>query len=336
MQNKNKRCSYCKESGHFMPRCEHPGIDEIMNLIGSIVLEENASTANAHAPTENAFRWLKSRLIGDIKVISSRLNIALWRSKRDAISHIMDHYYPGYIQKRNEMRLKINRIMYLQARMSINAITFDELRDLTIEQIRHLEEYYSNLERETIAQIAQAQAQEVQEQSQRKFEISCVQLNGVEVVKFVTRAISVVEQEPELEPEQQETLCYIYVSKEERTQEQKEERMQEQEEQMQEQMQEQEEQEEQDDECQMCAICLEDNTYETDLVTLNCNHQFCGVCLETSFKKINPNRTPTCALCRQQITVIALHRTNKKYEELTSLSTSRVHNQLINDNQLIN
>jgi hypothetical protein len=49
-----------------------------------------------------------------------------------------------------------------------------------------------------------------------------------------------------------------------------------------------------------CNICYEDKQ-NRHMVSLNCNHNFCGVCLSTILKKCNPHSFPTCAMCRTKI-----------------------------------
>ncbi len=54
-----------------------------------------------------------------------------------------------------------------------------------------------------------------------------------------------------------------------------------------------------------CCICMRDDVKISDLVKLNCCHQFCGECvtktLETHSSDINP---VSCALCRANVTRI--------------------------------
>ena len=49
-----------------------------------------------------------------------------------------------------------------------------------------------------------------------------------------------------------------------------------------------------------CNICYEDKQ-NRHMVSLNCNHNFCGTCLSTILKKCNPHTFPTCAMCRTKI-----------------------------------
>lgn len=51
-----------------------------------------------------------------------------------------------------------------------------------------------------------------------------------------------------------------------------------------------------------CAICF-DSITRTNQVTLNCSHQFCGVCINDCLEKSNGKLS--CALCRTQITSIS-------------------------------
>ena len=49
-----------------------------------------------------------------------------------------------------------------------------------------------------------------------------------------------------------------------------------------------------------CNICYEDKQ-NRHMVSLNCNHNFCGTCVSSVFKKCNPFSFPNCALCRTKI-----------------------------------
>jgi hypothetical protein len=51
-----------------------------------------------------------------------------------------------------------------------------------------------------------------------------------------------------------------------------------------------------------CAICF-DSIIRANQVTLNCSHQFCGVCINNCLEKSNGELS--CALCRTQITSIS-------------------------------
>ena len=49
-----------------------------------------------------------------------------------------------------------------------------------------------------------------------------------------------------------------------------------------------------------CNICYEDKQ-NRHMVSLNCNHNFCGTCLSSVLKKCNPHNFPNCAMCRTKI-----------------------------------
>jgi hypothetical protein len=49
-----------------------------------------------------------------------------------------------------------------------------------------------------------------------------------------------------------------------------------------------------------CSICY-DNTNYTNLVKLNCNHEFCGCCIKNTLNHHDKLCSPSCALCRQPI-----------------------------------
>jgi hypothetical protein len=62
-----------------------------------------------------------------------------------------------------------------------------------------------------------------------------------------------------------------------------------------------------------CAICY-DTKIGNDLVTLNCNHAFCGECVVGIIKNNNKVIVPSCALCRENIKSITYSDTNFENE----------------------
>ena len=62
-----------------------------------------------------------------------------------------------------------------------------------------------------------------------------------------------------------------------------------------------------------CAICYEPKN-GNDLVTLNCNHVFCGTCVVGIIKNNNKVIVPSCALCRENIKSIKYTDTNFENE----------------------
>jgi len=56
-----------------------------------------------------------------------------------------------------------------------------------------------------------------------------------------------------------------------------------------------------------CCICMEIRE-KVEICSLNCNHKFCGFCLESCFKKSELN----CSLCRGNVTVITTQKTDFK------------------------
>jgi len=58
-----------------------------------------------------------------------------------------------------------------------------------------------------------------------------------------------------------------------------------------------------------CAICLNSEISKSDVITLNCEHQFCGDCIIGTLKnhKKSSELEPRCALCRADVSEI---RTN--------------------------
>ena len=55
-----------------------------------------------------------------------------------------------------------------------------------------------------------------------------------------------------------------------------------------------------------CNICYE-KTKNLNMVKLNCNHKFCGVCVSQTLKKCNKYKLPNCALCRTKIDCILVN-----------------------------
>ena len=55
---------------------------------------------------------------------------------------------------------------------------------------------------------------------------------------------------------------------------------------------------EEEEACALCAICFE-NKQSSELIKLNCNHDFCGECIKgTLVAHDNIYKGPSCALCR--------------------------------------
>jgi hypothetical protein len=55
-----------------------------------------------------------------------------------------------------------------------------------------------------------------------------------------------------------------------------------------------------------CNICYEP-IKETDMIKLNCNHQFCKNCIKQTLKKCSPNCDPCCAMCRSKIICMTIN-----------------------------
>lgn len=55
-----------------------------------------------------------------------------------------------------------------------------------------------------------------------------------------------------------------------------------------------------------CNICYEEKLIR-DMVTLNCNHKFCGVCISQTLKKCCKFKLPNCAMCRTKIDCILVN-----------------------------
>ena len=58
-----------------------------------------------------------------------------------------------------------------------------------------------------------------------------------------------------------------------------------------------------------CDICYEDKE-EKEMITLNCNHKFCGICVKQILKKCNIKCVPNCALCREKIVSMSIKDEN--------------------------
>jgi hypothetical protein len=67
---------------------------------------------------------------------------------------------------------------------------------------------------------------------------------------------------------------------------------------------------------QECGICIE-SVNRKNMVHLNCNHLFCGTCINQSIKsQYDPEKNPTCAFCRGTITTFTTQ--NKETFDLVS------------------
>jgi len=69
-----------------------------------------------------------------------------------------------------------------------------------------------------------------------------------------------------------------------------------------------------------CPICLSNKIKCKNIVTTNCNHEYCGDCFAEYLKSVKSDitQTPTCACCRGKITTIRVKdralQTNYKKE----------------------
>lgn len=50
-----------------------------------------------------------------------------------------------------------------------------------------------------------------------------------------------------------------------------------------------------------CCICYEETIKNKNMVTLNCGHEFCNVCVRQILEKCNVQKKPGCAVCRREI-----------------------------------
>ena len=72
-------------------------------------------------------------------------------------------------------------------------------------------------------------------------------------------------------------------------------------EQQEQQQQEQQQQEQKNDDKCDCPICY-DSIPKKDMITTNCEHDYCGICLTNYFDSLAVTKVPSCPLCRKQIT----------------------------------
>jgi hypothetical protein len=54
-----------------------------------------------------------------------------------------------------------------------------------------------------------------------------------------------------------------------------------------------------------CNICYEDKK-TSHMVTLNCNHNFCGDCISKTLKKCDTLSFPNCAMCRTKMSIFKI------------------------------
>lgn len=62
-------------------------------------------------------------------------------------------------------------------------------------------------------------------------------------------------------------------------------------------------------EVQCCNICYDD-VKKTNMVTLNCAHEFCTTCIESTLKNVPNRKSPSCAMCRAEMTKFQVHSAN--------------------------
>ncbi len=55
-----------------------------------------------------------------------------------------------------------------------------------------------------------------------------------------------------------------------------------------------------------CNICFEKTQFR-NMITLNCNHKFCGGCVSQTLKKCSKFKLPDCAMCRTKINCISVN-----------------------------
>ena len=63
-----------------------------------------------------------------------------------------------------------------------------------------------------------------------------------------------------------------------------------------------------------CAICYDDGIKNINFIKLNCNHNFCNLCLKKLIENTQNNMKPCCALCRTEIKTLTFKDENIKNE----------------------
>lgn len=59
---------------------------------------------------------------------------------------------------------------------------------------------------------------------------------------------------------------------------------------------------------QCCNICYDD-VKKSNMVTLNCSHEFCTTCIESTLKNVPNRQSPSCAMCRAEMLNFQLYST---------------------------
>lgn len=65
---------------------------------------------------------------------------------------------------------------------------------------------------------------------------------------------------------------------------------------------------------QCCNICYDD-VKKTSMVALNCAHEFCTTCIESTLKNVPNRQSPSCAMCRAEMSNFKVH-SNKAFKHM--------------------
>jgi hypothetical protein len=65
---------------------------------------------------------------------------------------------------------------------------------------------------------------------------------------------------------------------------------------------------------QCCNICYDD-VKKSNMVGLNCAHEFCTTCIDSTLKNVPNRQSPSCALCRAEMSNFKVH-SNKAFKHM--------------------
>lgn len=294
-------CGYCKCKGHNIRQCTSEKIPELMVELERIVnpqihqMHHQVHIQQTQDEKEaNLHGWLKTKKLEDVRAIAMKYDIPLWMNKHEMIMHVVEYRFEGYISRTHQKRSTINRILYLQMRMLRADLSLADLQTLTMEQLRMLNDFYTNEEALMSAQIA---ADAHRSMSTRKFDIERINLREDEFATF----------EPPNESTDEHAMPGTIMVIHRSTNNVRINRV---------------EDAKKEPETADCSICLEENKCVTECVKINCNHVFCADCLESHIRSTstsaiaiaNANITPLCPLCRAETRIMLVYG-NEIYEK---------------------
>ncbi len=297
-------CGYCKCKGHNIRQCTSEKIPELMVELERIV---NPQTHQTHHQVhihqtqeekeENLYGWLKTKKMEDVRVIAMKYDIPLWMNKHEMMLHVVEYRFAGYISRKYQRRSTINRIMYLQMRLLRNDLRLDDLHRLTMDQLTSLNNMYTNEEALMVAQIADEQ----RARSSRKFKIERINLRENELATF-ERANESTNDDYDHDggaTRKIGTIMVIHRSTHNVRISRRDTSL------------------DTEKETEYCSICLEENKDIMECVKINCNHVFCGDCLESHIRSTststsasaiaNTNISPLCPLCRAETKIMLVY-----------------------------